>query len=291
MVKSLRYSLSLLIPCCLLFSCQKRDWYKREFSASEKEILSVQLVGRADVGPYYQGSVPCQFLLREAIEMNPQNPDAWREINAPYVKRGFGVENYKTFGKVVELAPKLWQGWRGYLYLYFYRDYERAIADFDATDTLTSITDYPQGQSVDYMRGLCYYALYENEKALKYFTANINEVTKKNGEEWVDVYAFLYRGLTYERLNQKELAIKDFDRGMKYASTLTDFPFHKTRLLLDDPKSDPIELSKLFQAVKRNFSTNNYHQRSYVEVHDQLYEEDITALEAKVFNRIGILKN
>jgi tetratricopeptide (TPR) repeat protein len=280
-----------LILCCLLFSCQERNWYKKEFFAAEKEMLSTQLVNRADVGPYYQGSVPCQFLLREAIEMNPQNPDAWREINAPYVKRGFGAENYKTFGKVVELAPKLWQGWRGYLYLYFYRDYERAIADFNATDTLTSITDYPQGQSVDYMRGLSYYALYENEKALQYFTKNIDEVTKKNGEEWVDVYAFLYRGLTYERLNKKDLAIKDFDTGIKYASTLADFPFHKTRLLLDDPESNPVEISTLLRIAIKNFEANNYHQRSYVQVHDQLYKEDLTELEKNVSNHIGILKD
>jgi hypothetical protein len=64
-----------------------------------------------------------------------------------------------------------WQGWRGYLKLFFYRDYESAIADFNATDTLTTgFTDYPQSMSVDYLRGLAYFQLGEEEKALDYYT-------------------------------------------------------------------------------------------------------------------------
>jgi tetratricopeptide (TPR) repeat protein len=288
MVKSLTFFLELFVFCFLFSACQKREWYKEEFAVAEKKILAEQLL--EGEGRYYQGSVPSQMILQEALQMNSENPDIWREVNAPFVKRGFAVENHNTFAKVVALAPELWQGWRGYLYLYFYRDYERAIADFNATDTLTPITDYPQGQSVDYMRGLAYYGLNENEKALHYFSLYVDEVTKRNGEEWVDVYAFLYRGLTYERLNRKGLAIIDFTTGNKYAGQMVDFPFHKARILIDEPNSNPGEIVKLFKVAKENFSKGYYHQRPYVEVHNQLYEEDIRELEKRISDVVVISK-
>jgi tetratricopeptide (TPR) repeat protein len=266
----------LLLLCC----CQSKSWYRKDFSRENKKKLAEQfLEGAAN---YYQGSVPEQFILEEGLSFDTLNPALWRERATPYLKRGFPVDAFHYYKKEVDLAPQLWQGWRGYLYLYFYRDYNRAIADFNATDTLTTITDYPQGQSVDYMRGLCYYGLNDNETALKYFTQYIDEVTRQKDESWVDVYAFLYRGLTYERLNKPELALKDFRTGSKYDTRLSDFYFHQVRLIREQPLFDESEVSRLIKKAKENFMSGYFHHRDYVEVHDQLYLEDIEKLEKEV---------
>lgn len=208
MEKSLPYypKILLLIWALLAFSCHKEDWYKKQFSDVEKAELSARLLA-AESKHYDQGTVADQFILEESIINNPENAATWQEIGGPYLKRGLAKEAMHFYGKAVKLDPVSWQGWRGYLYLYFYRDYVNAIADFDATDILTpDFTDYPQGQSVDYMRGLCYYGLEDYTTALQFFSKYIEEVTLEKEESWVDVYAFLYRGLTFEKLNKPELA-------------------------------------------------------------------------------------
>lgn len=280
MEKSLMYYRSLILACSFLaLSCQKEEWYKKEFTDTEKVKLSKQLL--AGSGYYYQGTVPEQFILDESLLHNPDNADTWRELSAATVKRGLAKEAMATYAKAIASDPAKWQGWRGYLYLYFYRDFESAIADFDATDTLTlDFTDYPQGQSVDYMRGIAYYGLKDYSSAEKYFSRYINEVTRDEGEEWVDVYAFLYRALSYENMEKPDSAILDFNTGLKYSPNLSDFYYHKSRVL--HKAGDSEEALKMIQEAKNFFEQGYFHQRPYVEVLAQIYLSDIEDMEKRL---------
>jgi tetratricopeptide (TPR) repeat protein len=281
MARSQTYYLSLvLILSSIISGCEKKVWFKKNFSQEDKNKLAKQLAEGA--GRYYQGSVPNMEILREGIAMDSTLPELWREMATPYLKRGIPYEAFRYYKKEIDLAPALWQGWRGYLYLYFYHDYHRAIADFNATDTLTQITDYPQGQSVDYMRGLCYYGLKEYKTALEFFTTYIDQVTKERGENWVDTYAFLYRGLTHEKLGQFERALKDFETGLKYDHRLSDFHFHKARVAFEHLPVDAASLQTSIDLALSHFREGYYHQRDYVEVHDQIYLEDIETLMSRI---------
>lgn len=263
-----------------VFSCHRKHWYKKEFTQDEKITLSNQLWA-SESKHYYQGSVPEQFILDEALFHNPKNAAAWRERATAYLKRGLAKEAMYYYGKAVEYDSVSFQGLRGYMYLYLYRDYEKALADFNATDSLTPhFTDYPQGQSVDYMRGLCYYGLHDYNTALTYFDRYISEITLKNGEDWVDPYAFLYRGLAYEKIGNIESAIINFDAGLKAYPGLSDCLYHKSRLYY---KSGDMENARsLIDEAKKSFLRGIFHQRSYVEVHDQIYIQDIEELERTI---------
>jgi tetratricopeptide (TPR) repeat protein len=276
MVRSLIYCLSALT----IISCTERAWFKKEISAEEKKKLARQFSEGA--ARYYQGSVANMMLLEEGVRMDSTLPELWRELATPYLKRGLPNEAFRYYAKEVSLAPELWQGWRGYLYLYFYHDYNRAIADFNATDTLTTITDYPQGQSVDYMRGLCYYGLHDYTKAITFFDKYIEEVTREKGEEWVDTYAFLYRGLTREKLQQFIPAIDDFETGLKYDHRLADFHYHITRVSFEDLHLPTSQITAALDRASLYYRQGYFHQRDYVEVHDELYLEDIENLKQKV---------
>lgn len=279
----------LLIYChratgCLLvflaFSCTEKQWYKREFTAEQKSKLSEQLFAAGETW-YYQGSVPQQFLFSESLLHNPDNGAVWRELGAAPVKRGLAVEAMGFYKKAVETDPTTWQGLRGYMYLYFYRDYEAAIADFNATDTLTrDFTDYPQGQSVDYMRGLSYMGLKDHSSAIRFFKKYINEVTESEGEDWVDVYAFLYRGITYEYAGKRDAALSDFKKVIQYSGQLSDPYYHMARVLYSTGKTEKA-LEAVRQAKKR-FKEGNFHYRPYVEVQEQLYLSDIESLEQTI---------
>ncbi len=273
MEKSLTYFLSTLIALLILSSCAEREWYKKEFSEEVKKQYGPQLrVG----GSYYQGSVPEQFQLDESMRMDSTDADLWRELGTARVKRGLADEMYYFYGEAVKRKPEKWAGFRGYLYLYFYRDYYRAIADFDLGDEVSGEVQHSQGQNHDYMRGICHYGLKDYTTAIESLDKYIDKVVRDEGEEWVDVYAFLYKGLALIKLERLDEAMLEFDRVLKYYKNLSDCFYHKARIYVARGQFD-LAMKELQQAEQYH-QQGYYHQRPYVEVLEQVYIQDIQSL-------------
>lgn len=263
----------------LLSSCKEQEWYKKEFTLVEQKDLAQQLLHTR--GYYYQGSVGEQLLFDEALMYDSTNAGVWQGIGTPLLKRGFAMEMHAAYEGAVANDPERWQGGRGYCYLYFYRDYGRAIADFDATDSLSNgEVDYPHGQSVDYMRGIGYYGLADYNKALAYLSKYVESVMAKEGEAWVDPYAVLYRGLSYEKTGEMERALEEFDRVIRIYPNLSDPFYHKARILTKSQNFTEAKLS--IAKAKEYFKQGYYHQRPYVEVLEQIYLMDIVELEKEL---------
>ena len=162
---SLLLSLILSLPSCTPSGDTR---YRKTYTTEEQRQLARQLV--AAVGTRNQGTPAEQMLLREARRLDPTNAAVYQQLGDPYLYRGLVTAFPNYYGKAVQLDPLAWTGWRGYLYLYNYRDYGRALADFDATDLITpGVVDYPQSTSVDYMRGVCYLRLGRYHRAIEYF--------------------------------------------------------------------------------------------------------------------------
>lgn len=276
MVKSSIYFLSLIV---LGFtSCSEREWYKLTLSEDTQEQYALQ-VRRGRVY-HYQGSVPEQHQVKESLEMNSSDADTWREMGTARVKRAILDEMDYYYGGAVERKPEKWAGFRGYLYLYFYRDFPRAIADFNLGDKVAGQVQYSQGQSHDYMRGICYYGLEDYEASLTSLSKYIDLIVSEEGEEWVDVYAFLYRGLALAQLERYEEALDDFDRTLKYYPNLSDCFYHKAKILAHGKEHG--EALKLLSRAKEYLKQGYYHQRPYVEVLEQVYLQDIEELEEEI---------
>ncbi|MEP1034296.1 hypothetical protein [Ekhidna sp.] len=274
MEKSLIYFLSICFMLITFSSCTEQQWYKNELSAATKKQYASQL--RLGGGYYYQGSVPEQFQLEESMKMDSTDGDLWREIATARLKRGIADEMYYYYSEAVKRKPNKWVGFRGYCYLYFYRDYYRAIEDFKYADEMSGQVDYSQGQSHDYMRGICYYGLEDYKAAHESLDKYITKVVKDEGEEWVDVYAFLYKGLSLIKLERLDDAIVEFDRALKYYKNLSDCFYHKARIHVARGQFD-LAMEELRQAEKYH-KEGYYHQRPYVEVLEQVYIQDIRRL-------------
>ncbi len=265
----------------LAVSCtQEEHWYKKEFSETEQQQLAGQLLA-AWSNVYYQGTVPDQLLLAESMLYDSTRADTWRAVGTAYLKRGLAKEFYTYYEKASAMNPVEWRGWTGYMYLYLYRDYERAVASFNATDTLTpNFTDYPQGQSVDYMRGIAYYGLKDYRNALFYLTKYITEVTQEEGEEWVDTYAFLYRALVYEKVDEPDSALLDVAALLQHNPTLSDAYYHQSRIY--HGKGNDQKATELLAKAQDLFQRGYFHQRPYVEVLEQIYQWDIDQLKKQI---------
>ena len=200
----------------------------------------------------------------------------------PTLKEAFPHEWKKYYDKAVVYDAKVWQPWRGYLYLWFYRDYEKAIADFNASDTLTpNFIDAPQGHSVDYWRGIAYLGLKDYENSIAYFNKNIQIETEEYGEDWVEPKAFLFRGIAYYENGTFENAMSDFDKFIFYNKDKTaDAKYYKALIYFEQNNCE--EAEKQLLAASKDFKAGYFNNRPYVETMRQIYMEDLNNLKAKL---------
>lgn len=259
---------------------------------------------------HYQGTQESINGFAKAVEYDPTHAESWRELSIPFLKRGMPHLWKKYIDKAVELDPVAWQGYRGYNYLWFYRDYKKAIADFNATDTLTpNFTDAPQGHSVDFWRGIAYLGLKDYENSIAFFDRHIQKEIKESGEDWVEHEAFLYRGIAHYEARNYEKALKSLNTLLKYNTDFADAKYYKALILLEECESLQLKINfeeqtrssnflakilkkerqekqqealKIIEEAIENFNNGYSDQRPYVETIRQLYLEDYTNLKAKL---------
>ena len=196
-----------------------------------------------------QGSPKSMTRIEKAIAIDPTHSYALRELSVPYLKRGMPLEWQPKFNKAVVADPKTWVPMRGYLYLMFYRDYEKAIADFNASDTLTAYLDYPQGHSVDYWRGIAYLGQKEYETSITYWNKHIKKETDETGEDWVELEAFLYRGIAYYELGDYNKALQDFNKILYHFKTSAEAKYYIAKSCCAK-----IKIKKPSTSVKRQYT-------------------------------------
>lgn len=257
----------------LVISCTRpTDFYKKDFTKAEQKELAEQLIGGR--GFYYQGSEGELLILQESFNYDSTNGTIWREFGVPYLKRGFASEWRNYYDKAVEIDPLNWAGWMGYLHLYFYRDYENAIKNFDHTDELTpGIVDYPQSMSVDYMRGICYLKLDKYKEALAYFNKHIEYEKNSTGIEYIGSHTHLYKGITLMRMNQFDKATEAFELGLAYNKDNSDLMFWLSKLKHRNGEH-VLALTMIRKAIIQ-FEKGHFNSRPYTEDFFQTYLLDL----------------
>jgi len=224
----------------------------------------------------YQGNPTCMNAFAHILEIDSINAEAYRELSIPYLKRGIPHEWEKWMKGAIKYDAIKWQPYRGYNYLWFYRDYKRAIADFNASDTLTPYLDHPQGHSVDFWRGIAYLGLKDYDNSIAYWDKHISKETEDTGEDWVELEAFLYRGIAYYEWDNNEKAMENFDKAIHYFKQTADSKYYKA-LILKDQGEIEAALALTEEAIL-DFNAGFYNNRDYVETLRQIYMEDLENL-------------
>ncbi|MCV6631105.1 MAG: hypothetical protein OIF50_14730 [Flavobacteriaceae bacterium] len=229
-----------------------------------------------------QGSADYMNAYARAIELDPSLDAAYRYMSIHYLKTGLPGKWKPLIEQAVARNPKAHIPDRGYLYMWFYRDFEKAIADFNASDSLTpQFTDAPFGHSVDYWRGLCYLGLHHPQKAIHWLDKHIEHISQNTGEDWVEVDAFLFRGISYKDLKDNKNALVNFDKVLKYGEgQYADAHYYKAMIALEQ---DSLQLAQLWaQKALEDYQNNRYNHRPYVESIRQLYQSDYQRLLDKI---------
>ncbi|WP_055435992.1 tetratricopeptide repeat protein [Lacinutrix algicola] len=277
MEKSLKLYLSLF--CLLvLFSCKKET----SLTPAEKRELAEKTYKKAI--QFMQGSTAFQNGIAEAVAIDSTYEPGVYELSVADLKRGLPHKWLPQYNKAVKLDSVTRIPWRGYLYLWFYRDYKKAIADFDASDTLTpDFIDAPQGHSVDYWRGIAYLGLNDYKNSNAYFEKHIAKETKEFGEDYVDITAFLYNGISYFEAGNYEKALLNFNKQLEYSRNLSaDAKYYKAQIFITEDKNKEA-LETINEAID-DFNQGYNNTRGYVETMKQIYIQDLTNLKSKIEN-------
>ena len=267
MEKLLKLFLSVALSC-LLLSCNKKK------TAGNPRAVAEKLFKDAIV--YTQGSTAFQNGIAKAVHVDATYEPAVYELSVADLKRGLPHKWLPQYNKAVALNPEQRIPWRGYLYLWFYRDYKKAIVDFNASDTLTPYLDYPQGHSVDFWRGIAYLGLRDYKNSIAYWDKHIKKETEDTGEDWVELEAFLYRGIAYYESGNNEKALENFDKAIHYFKQTADSKYYKAKILKD--KGETLAALKLVEEALIDFNAGFYNNRGYVETLRQIYNEDLLEL-------------
>ncbi len=264
----------------LMVSCDRlsNETYHK-LSEHEKRKLASNYLGLSKL--IEAGTPKNMRLLEKAARIDPRNELVWKELAEPYLARGFYKEWNECYEKAIALNPKAWQAWRGHSKLFYFRDYGGALFDFDATDTLTvDKTDYVRVTSVDYLRGLCYYGLKNYDKAKEYFDRYLEAENGKTGTKEIDATAHVYLGLIANYFQDYTQAIKILEEGIQLNDELADLHYHKAYAHFMEGEITSASADIL--TAKRLFEEKNYHKNLFYEVIEQIYERDLSELEAEI---------
>jgi tetratricopeptide (TPR) repeat protein len=172
---------------------------------------------------YYQGSRLRQENSDKLIALNPDNSEYYKGKSMAHTKIGDYNIAFPLLEKAYQLDPKETGYYYGWLLLYYYRDYERSILRLNEYDDLTpNQPDFCWGEHINFLKGLCYKQMGKYENAVKEF----DQLIEYEGEH-VDLYGFVYRGISQLRLENYEKAILDFDLAIEQYDKCTMAYFYK----------------------------------------------------------------
>jgi tetratricopeptide (TPR) repeat protein len=151
-----------------------------------------------------------QLYCDSLIVLCPNIAAAYQLKAIPYIKYGDYAKAFPLEDKAVELEPKNFTAYRGFLKCIFTKDYEGAIIDFQNAQRLTS-NSYEMDHTYFFYQGLCNLELGNYSIAEGNFKQDISiqsgpDLKKQNT---VHFNTFLYIGILYYEM-------KDNDKAKEY---------------------------------------------------------------------------
>ncbi len=155
MGKSLILFLSFFFAAAFCFCQSTQDILPKCDCSSKKvkdSLIEKYLTNGAE--KYSYNGPRWQLYCDSLIALCPNIAVAYQLKAIPYIKYGDYARAFPLEDKAVELEPKKWTAYRGFLKCIFTKDYEGAIIDFQNAQRLT-----PNGYEMDhtylFYEGLC----------------------------------------------------------------------------------------------------------------------------------------
>jgi tetratricopeptide (TPR) repeat protein len=191
------------------------------------------------------------------------------EISVQNTKNGNYALAFNYLIKAAELNPEVY-GYFGWVMLYYYRDYKRALKYLTLYDSLTpDFSDFPMGESLFYLKGLAYMQLEKYDEAIIEFDYYIHETTSKNGIDWVEASTFYYKAISLSKIGKKKEALKCFDQALQINKYFPEVHFQKSFLVRKKMRLQELEQAK--KLLEQGYAR----QDTYIEFFYPVYIQNV----------------
>jgi len=206
MGRSLILFLSILLASDLCW-CQtvERPKCNCYTKAVQDSLIDRFLENAAENLPHMYNNPAWEYYCDSVILLCPNIAYAYRQKAIPYIKNGEYEKAFALNNKAVELDPKEWTAYRGFLKCIFTKDYEGAIIDFQKAQQLV-----PNGFEMDhtylFYQGICNLELGNYSKAEEDLKQDI-AIQKINDKEGTPHFNTLfYMGVLYYEMKDNAKA-------------------------------------------------------------------------------------
>jgi len=267
---------------------KKRKWKKRLlrtfifFSVSViilgivfNQLLFKLMIGAGSIDINYgndeRGNTIMEFALSKI--KNPKE-NIYHAISVQNTKNGNYSIAIDALEKAYAINPNEMGAYYGWVLLYYYHEYKKALDILERYDDLTpNFSDYPMGECIHYLKGLAYKELGNYDLALEEFNLSIKYGLEEHDENWIDYQIFLNRGITLFYLNKNTEAIEEFQRVIKnYDKCSGAYYFKGLALAKIEENTDAcLSFTQSLELIRKGFKSYD----PYVELFHAVYEQEI----------------
>lgn len=224
---------------------------------------------------YFGKDAAGNALIGHAISrMDIVTADDYRHWSVQNTKNGNYVKAIALLEKAMALNPEETSRYYGWVLLYYYRDYEKALTVLNLHDDYTpDFDDAPMGEDIHYLKGLCYMQLLDYQKAVTEFDTYISNTSKSHGEKFVGIYTFVQKGRCLASLGESDQAIKSFQKAISLYDKCAEAYFFLGQLQLEMGQKERActNYQIALQLVEQGYKNED----NYVEYFHEIYAPQI----------------
>lgn len=226
----MKFLLFLLIPLAI----QAQNEGKNDF---QNKIIEESLTNCAHKYNYISQMKEWQECIDAGLKKDSTIAYLWQQKAMPYFKARKYEVGMVYIDKAVQYNASRWQPYRAFIKCIFAKTYKDAIVDFEDCKRKYG-NAYVMDHTFDFYIALSYLQLNEYQKAEKLLQGYVDDMLKKNGEDWVHHTALFYLGISMYEQGKYEDAIIAFDRSLKKYPNYSDVKTYKGICLYKLGKSE-----------------------------------------------------
>jgi tetratricopeptide (TPR) repeat protein len=250
--------------------CQQAPNGRAAFNCSDKKVRDSLSNKYLEKGAYLYGynSPEWQLYCDSLIAICPNIAEAYQRKAIPYIKFGDYAKAFPLEDKAVELEPKNYTAYRGFLKCIFTKDYEGAILDFKKAQQLTP-NSYEMDHTYPFYEGLCNLELGNYSLAEENFKKDVNIQSGGNPEKLSSVHfnTFLYMGILYYEMMDNEKARENLQKCIAIYQAHPDANYYLALLYKrennNELKNKYLEIAKQSKIKGYNINEDNIYYAYY----------------------------
>jgi tetratricopeptide (TPR) repeat protein len=216
-----------------------------------------------------RGEELMQFGFRNMKDLTPEDI---RHSSVQNTKNGFFVQAIEKLDKACSLDATT-HGYYGWVLLFFYHDYKRALEHFNSYDNLTpTFSDVANGDDIHFLKGIAEMKLGNYKNSINEFNLSERIANERGGKLNFPFELQLYKGRCYEKIGNYSNSLKCYDTANKIAEVADNY-YYKGMLLkkMKKGKQSLYNLEKAYQLIK----VGRKNRDNYYEVFEEIYIQDV----------------